>query len=64
MNHEQPSPRAVRRMPGENEMENEHERRQRIRSDRMRKWRKETRHPRTNDFDDGTQMTLPRRFAS
>lgn len=58
MNNEQ------RRTGGEYEMESEHERRRRLRSERMRKWRKQTRHPRASDFDDATQMLLPRRFAS
>lgn len=58
MNNEQ------RRTTGEYEMENMHERRRRIRSERMRKWRKQTRHPRASDFDDATQLLLPRRFAS
>ena len=53
-----------RRLSGDYEMENQHERRQRIRGERMRKWRKQTRHPRTSDLDDATQLLLPRRFAS
>lgn len=54
----------LRRLTGEYEMENQHERRQRLRSERIRKWRKQTRHPRASDVDDATQRLLPRRFAS
>lgn len=52
-----------RRMEGDYEMVSGHERRQRIRSERMRQWRKEARHPRASDFDDARQMLLPRRFT-
>lgn len=53
----------LRRMEGDYEMVTGHERRQRIRSERMRKWRKQARHPRASDFDERTQMLLPRRFT-
>ena len=54
----------LRRTTGDHEMENLHERRQRIRSERMRKWRKQTRHPRASDYEDATQPLLLRRFTS
>lgn len=62
MNNDNPFPKAALGAPGEYEMTSEHERRQRIRNERMRKWRKQTRHPRSSELDDAAQMTLPRRF--
>lgn len=52
-----------RRMSGDYEIVTEHERRRRLRSERMRQWRKEARHPRLTDLDDAAQSPLPRRFA-
>ncbi len=63
MNYDEASPRAARRTGGESETVTEHEKRQRQRSERMRKWRKETRHPRTSDLDERTEFPLQRRFS-
>ncbi|MCM2304227.1 MAG: hypothetical protein NDJ72_05955 [Elusimicrobia bacterium] len=48
---------------GEYEAESGHEKRQRLRSERIRKWRKEARHPRAGDFDDRAAMPPPPRFV-
>ncbi|MBI2384757.1 MAG: hypothetical protein HYV14_01965 [Elusimicrobia bacterium] len=63
MNYEENTGVGDRRAAGEYELESGHERRQRLRSERIRKWRKETRHPRAGDGDDRLVTALPRRFT-
>lgn len=63
MNHEDRPVDDAGRSAGDYETESGHERRQRLRSERIRKWRKETRHPRTGDPDDRVIAPPPRRFA-
>lgn len=52
-----------RRLAGENELLSEHERRRRMRSEQMRRWRK-SRRVRADDVEDPGPAALPRRFAS
>lgn len=63
MNNDENRESDGRRPAGEYELESGHERRQRLRSERIRKWRKETRHPRAADSDDRLVTALPRRFT-
>lgn len=63
MNNDENRAAGDRRAAGEYETESGHERRQRLRSERIRKWRKETRHPRPGDSDDRLVTALPRRFT-
>lgn len=61
-NDERPAGEAGR-SAGDYEAESGHEKRQRLRDERIRKWRKETRHPRAEDLDDRAAMPPPRRFV-
>jgi hypothetical protein len=63
MNNDERPADDARAAGGEYETESGHERRQRIRSERIRKWRKETRHPRESDLDERLLTAVPRRFA-
>lgn len=63
MNHDEKPVEEAGRSAGEYEMESGHERRQRLRSERIRKWRKETRHPRGTEPEERLAATPSRRFA-
>lgn len=63
MSDKQALTRAAWRSTGEYELENGHERRRRIRSERMRQWRKEMRRRRPNEFDDRAPAAIAGRAA-
>lgn len=63
MNHDEKPADDALRTGGEYESESGHERRQRLRLERIRKWRKETRHPRAGDLDERTLTAVARRFT-
>lgn len=44
------------------EPESRHERRQRLRSERLRKWRREARRSRASEPDERPSLLIPRRF--
>lgn len=63
MNHDEKPIDGAGRSAGEYELESGHERRQRLRSERIRKWRKETRHPRGAELEERVTVPPLRRFA-
>lgn len=63
MNNDERPADVAERSAGDYEAESGHERRQRLRSERIRRWRKETRHPREPETDGRLTLPPPRRFA-
>lgn len=63
MNHDEKPIEDAGRSTGDYEMESGHERRQRLRVERIRKWRKETRHPRGPELEERVTVRPMRRFA-
>lgn len=62
MNHDDHEAGGARGAAGEYEQESGHERRRRLRSELLRRWRKAARHPRAADLEETPAAAAARRF--